>query len=221
MAGIAYGAWRQELPNAIGRTLKPPQPETPPEILIEPKPMVPSWLLWLLTFTAIVLFAFLTYRSRKDNVHIAQPAAINAGESISPQQQEALESNRRITMFSPTPDMTDDDGTVTISLNCIGGPAAGSSYPFKLDRIQIGSDETLGNDLCVSEDEHMSAQHARIEITGGRMLISDLNATNGTLLNGKRLDPGSVTPMHSGDQIQMGMSIFEVHASSMESSVDD
>ncbi len=209
MVGIAYGSSRKQLSGEIGRTLEPPQPLPPQK---KPEFSVPSWLLWLLTFTAIALFAFLIYRprNRKSETQIKKkPVTAYASDGLKPEPP-----NRRTIISSSPPH--GKEGTngepAKISLRCIGGPTAGSNYDFSLDRIQIGSDESLGNDLCVREDEFMSAKHANIDIIDGRISITDLNTTNGILLNGNRLDSGSTTSVQSGDQLQMGMSIFEIHA---------
>jgi len=60
-----------------------------------------------------------------------------------------------------------------------------------------------GRDCDVAfDDAAVSKMHARLHLADGIATIEDLDSTNGTLLNGKRLD-GTV-PLHRGDRIGLG-----------------
>ena len=50
----------------------------------------------------------------------------------------------------------------------------------------------------------VSRIHAAIEHSGGTYTVTDLNSTNSTRLNGKRLDPDVDTPINDGDSVQFG-----------------
>jgi hypothetical protein len=68
---------------------------------------------------------------------------------------------------------------------------------------------TLGRgDVEISfEDSFASSRHARIELTAGHAVIEDLGSTNGTFVNGDKLEgPWS---LRSGDQIAIGDTVFE------------
>ncbi|KAH6832007.1 SMAD/FHA domain-containing protein [Perilla frutescens var. hirtella] len=59
----------------------------------------------------------------------------------------------------------------------------------------------------------VSGLHARIEKTEGNLLITDLDSTNGTFINEKRLLPGVVSPASPGNLITFGdtnLAIFRV-----------
>lgn len=52
------------------------------------------------------------------------------------------------------------------------------------------------------DDGAVSKMHARLHLADGVATIEDLDSTNGTLLNGKRLD--GLVPLHRGDRIGLG-----------------
>ena len=57
------------------------------------------------------------------------------------------------------------------------------------------------------EDAFASSRHARIELQSGVAILEDLGSTNGTFVNGERLEgPWS---LRSGDQIAIGDTVFE------------
>jgi|GEM_PF-2212676 len=53
-------------------------------------------------------------------------------------------------------------------------------------------------------DFGVSRTHARFERSGSRVFLRDLNSTNGTRLNGKRLTPMNVHEVFHGDKIEFG-----------------
>lgn len=68
-------------------------------------------------------------------------------------------------------------------------------------------DNTVGRgsdcDLCLAS-EQVSRHHAVIRWDGYQATILDLGSTNGTHLNGRRLDPHQPTPLSVGDRLELG-----------------
>jgi S1-C subfamily serine protease len=62
----------------------------------------------------------------------------------------------------------------------------------------------LGKNDVVLNDSQVSREHARIERRNGILYITDLNSTNGTILNGRRLQPYVPYQINEGDTICMG-----------------
>ena len=60
-----------------------------------------------------------------------------------------------------------------------------------------------GNDLVI-DDSRISRQHAVIEKLESAIAIQDLNSTNGTLLNGARIQPQVSQRIAAGDSITLG-----------------
>ncbi|HSC04260.1 MAG TPA: DUF3662 and FHA domain-containing protein [Solirubrobacteraceae bacterium] len=58
----------------------------------------------------------------------------------------------------------------------------------------------------VLEDPNVSRQHAEIRPRGGSWVITDLGSTNGSQLNGRRLEGSEV--LRSGDEIELGASMM-------------
>ena len=56
----------------------------------------------------------------------------------------------------------------------------------------------------------VSREHASILGRGGDVMVEDLGSTNGTLLNGIRLDPYMPEILNHGDQLQLGRLLIEV-----------
>ena len=60
------------------------------------------------------------------------------------------------------------------------------------------------NATVVIEDDTLSRRHARLFAEGRAIFIEDLGSTNGTLVNGTRLNPGARWAVSDGDRIEMG-----------------
>ena len=56
----------------------------------------------------------------------------------------------------------------------------------------------------LSQDESVSRQHAEIRWTAAGYTVVDLGSTNGTRLNGRKLEPNTPAPLSDGDRIAVG-----------------
>ena len=72
-------------------------------------------------------------------------------------------------------------------------------YDHDLGGIQPEVD--LGN---MPGADTVSRLHATLEHTGNSYTVTDLNSTNATRINGKRLEPDKPTPINDGDSLQFG-----------------
>ena len=71
---------------------------------------------------------------------------------------------------------------------------------FALDAVtRLGRDV---NNTIVLDDEFVSADHAVLTFRGRAWYVEDLGSTNGTWVNGVRID--DVSPVAFGDEIQLG-----------------
>jgi hypothetical protein len=66
---------------------------------------------------------------------------------------------------------------------------------------------TSENDVSIPEYS-ISKRHCAFEMKDGMMTVADCGSTNGTLLNGARLDAGKAVPLCGGEQITMGRFTF-------------
>ena len=51
----------------------------------------------------------------------------------------------------------------------------------------------------------VSGTHARLEKKGGSLLVTDLDSTNGTYINERRLNPGFPVPIDPGSLLIFGL----------------
>ncbi len=78
--------------------------------------------------------------------------------------------------------------------------------PARLGRSDPGQnifpEIDLSDDLAL--ESGVSREHACIFARGRTLMVEDLGSTNGTFLNGTRIDPGPHYPLHSGDVLKFG-----------------
>jgi pSer/pThr/pTyr-binding forkhead associated (FHA) protein len=77
------------------------------------------------------------------------------------------------------------------------GPGAGARAAVA-DGLVIGRAEA---DLVVDDDE-ASRRHARVRLVADQVVLEDLGSTNGTWVNGVRID--RPTPIDAGDVVRIG-----------------
>jgi pSer/pThr/pTyr-binding forkhead associated (FHA) protein/ketosteroid isomerase-like protein len=79
------------------------------------------------------------------------------------------------------------------------GPNAGEVYDLVQDETSLGRD--VGNTIMIN-DRGMSRRHARLRLQAGSFIIQDLGSTNGTFVNGDRLEGERI--LRPGDTIFLG-----------------
>lgn len=92
-----------------------------------------------------------------------------------------------------------------VSLVVSHGSATGKEIPLKGPSFVIGRDK--GCQLRPASDM-VSKQHCRFEITKVGVTLADLDSTNGTFVNGKRLQPHQRGVLSNGDEIKVGPLTF-------------
>ena len=93
--------------------------------------------------------------------------------------------------------------TLSGELVVLSGPYKGRRVPLVKDALRIGRDVTC--DVAL-DDEAASRQHAEIHNRDGKLLVRDLNSTNGTFLNDTRIGAESI--LNNGDRVGIGDTIF-------------
>lgn len=90
--------------------------------------------------------------------------------------------------------------------------SSGERVQLKDEHAIVGrTDHDLSNDLQPQVDlseqqgaDTVSRHHAVLEHVGSTYTLTDLNSTNATRINNKRLDPDKATPINDGDTLQFG-----------------
>jgi FHA domain-containing protein len=65
-----------------------------------------------------------------------------------------------------------------------------------------------GCGLVLTDDSYVSQLHARLYQRNGESYVEDLGSTNGTYVNGERID--APARLRRGDQVQFGQTVAEV-----------
>ncbi|MBN1808912.1 MAG: protein kinase [Planctomycetes bacterium] len=99
-------------------------------------------------------------------------------------------------------------------LKMVEGPHAGYEKELPQDGIFLLGRRS-NNDMQVA-DPKASRVHAEISGSGGFFYVRDMNSRNGTLLNGRRLEPDALEVLEVGDRIHIGDIILEVIDESMQ-----
>lgn len=96
-------------------------------------------------------------------------------------------------------------GPTRLALRFISGKYQGGEYPLEEGRqIVIGRSSDL--DMVLVE-EMVSRRHAQISMNGGVISIEDLGSTNGTFVNGEKIQRAT---LREGDRVLVGTSILKV-----------
>lgn len=152
--------------------------------------------------------------------------------------EQSREQSRQQTFAAATPAAATEKPVVTVNRPVAdGSDATGSPYvrqaatqpeppafggdpeivltsgPLTGERIDLDGTLTIGrnprSDL-VLHDEYSSTNHARISRSGNEWMLQDLDSTNGTYVEGRRIH-GSV-PLRPGDSVRIGTTTFELRA---------
>lgn len=87
------------------------------------------------------------------------------------------------------------------------GPYSPATFPLKPGGTIIGRDAT--KDIPLSQDNTVSREHARVTLEAGRYILYDNNSTNGTFVNGNKINRWE---LNAGDLIQIGSTKFRFEA---------
>jgi len=114
--------------------------------------------------------------------------------------------------FAPKPSGTEPGSPeLRYGLRFISGKYQGGEFPLgEGQEIVIGRSSEL--DMVLVE-EMVSRKHARIALTDGVINIEDLGSTNGTFVNGEKVDRGT---LKEGDRVLIGTNILKVIATAQD-----
>ncbi|MGD9561177.1 MAG: protein kinase [Pyrinomonadaceae bacterium] len=93
-----------------------------------------------------------------------------------------------------------------VTLHVVAGPQTGRAFTFdQHDTFMIGRSEDA--QFCLPHDRFFSRHHCILEIAPPQCFLRDLSSTNGTFVNGIRVDTAH---LKHGDRIQGGETVLEV-----------
>lgn len=93
-----------------------------------------------------------------------------------------------------------------VTLHVVAGPQTGRAFTFdQHDTFMIGRSED--SQFCLPQDRFFSRHHCILEIAPPQCFLRDLSSTNGTFVNGIRVETAH---LKHGDRIQGGETVLEV-----------
>ncbi len=99
-----------------------------------------------------------------------------------------------------------------VTLHVVAGPQTGREFTFdQHDTFMVGRSEDA--QFCLPHDRFFSRHHCIIEIAPPKAFLRDLSSTNGTFVNGIRVDTAH---LKHGDRIQGGETVLEVEVVASE-----
>ncbi|HEX7735598.1 MAG TPA: FHA domain-containing protein [Ktedonobacteraceae bacterium] len=137
----------------------------------------------------------------------AQPPTVAAQPQAPAQPPTPVQQPSQTIKARPTSQQLGDPGKPWGTLSFTNG----REVTLAGERVLVGrSDHDLGGvqpevDLAAFEHaDTVSRGHATIEHIGSAYQLTDLNSTNFSRVNGKRLEPSVPTPINDGDTLQFG-----------------
>lgn len=95
--------------------------------------------------------------------------------------------------------------TAVWSLKAKTGSLVGKTYPIPpAGKVIIGRANNCDIQLPAN---HVSRQHAEVQIVSGKLMVKDLNSSNGTYINRKKVADGE---LKNGDEVRFDTFSFEV-----------
>jgi pSer/pThr/pTyr-binding forkhead associated (FHA) protein len=87
-------------------------------------------------------------------------------------------------------------------------PTAAGAQTIALYSGLITVGRRAGNDVVIDNDPYVSGKHAEVLCDSSGCYITDIGSTNGTLVNGKRLEAGQKEMLLNGDEVAFGQSAY-------------
>lgn len=97
-------------------------------------------------------------------------------------------------------------GRGAVQLHLLDPPARAGEVYALTDEVTVGRAPGCG--VVLEDDTFVSQVHARLFRRGRETYVEDLGSTNGTMVNGVRIE--DVTRLNRGDQVQFGNTLAEI-----------
>jgi pSer/pThr/pTyr-binding forkhead associated (FHA) protein len=98
-----------------------------------------------------------------------------------------------------------------------------NEYSVGSTGLRIGRSRTAGNDLVIA-DPMVSKRHAEMRVSDGKLVMVDLQSTNGTRLSSAPIPPGIAWPISEGDVFLLGntqLMVIKIQAATLIPAVDN
>ncbi len=88
------------------------------------------------------------------------------------------------------------------------GSYSGAIFPLNSASMVMGRDAS--NPIPLPDDTNASRRHATVTVSNGQFAVADNGSSNGTFVNGVKIQSGFPHPLRAGDEIQVGMTRFRL-----------
>ncbi len=86
----------------------------------------------------------------------------------------------------------------------------GSSARYDITEFPATVGKGSAANVRIEGNTAISRVHLLVRYTGQCFAVEDKNSTNGTCINGNRLEPGELVKLKNGDKLKMGNEVFTV-----------
>lgn len=172
---------------------------------LAPRSLLRRWPIWVVGGLGLLLLIVATWLLRRRPAAapeqeapevLDEPAAPEAPAAPAPEAE------------SPAPPLTPLPETHLVAVG--GSVTPGEKWRLYKQKTYVGGsrDPQDGNDIVFSVSR-VSGRHALFELyPSGDLWITDLEARNGTFVNGQQLKPGERTKLRVGDQIKLSQQLI-------------
>ncbi len=146
------------------------------------------------------------------NMHPGQPAGGPASPNNAPRppfaQPDAGGNGETTVLSAGAGETTVLGGGATQSSAKLIRVKTGENIPINRAEFTIGKEKSRVN-YCITGDSSISRSHAKISVNGGEYVITDMRSTNGTFVNGVKVESGHPTVLKNGDKVVLSEEEFE------------
>ncbi len=128
-----------------------------------------------------------------------------------PVTEEAGEAETKVLMpetGDETSILGEDSVQVAVATGTLIRKRSGENVVISKKIFRIGKD-SQHVDYCISDNSSVSRIHAALKSKGDGVYIEDMHSTNGTFLNGSRVNSGEERRVRDGDVIRIANEEFE------------
>lgn len=173
-------------------------------------------LLWLFVFAIVYALRSDLFGQRVRKLPADATGSPFAG--VAPTTPAAPVTGRVRTGQQPAPQSSYPTGANTVAtslahatvltasrLVITSGPRSGTELPLGTEPLTIGRSSESG---LIIRDDYTSTHHARLLLWNNEWMVQDLDSTNGTFLDGKRVTVPTQVPLNT--PIKVGTTTFEL-----------
>lgn len=128
-----------------------------------------------------------------DDIPPARP-----GDEVEPDSTETIDAVAEVRTQREREAAAGIPGLAGFALIVASGPQRGLHWSLDEGVVEAGRNPDAG---ILLDDVTVSRHHASFEVTDGTLVVRDLGSTNGTYVNGRRVDGARLEP---GDEVIVG-----------------